>query len=272
MANRRPADPAHGAGKGSPRADRRAADRQGTRSSRPAAKAPESALARTVRRWGVPAVLAVAVVVAAGVIVAGMTAPPAPVANVVRPAQGPATAAVTVAEYSDYQCDYCGRWARQVEASFNSTFITTGKVRFEWHDDAWEGQESIDAANAARCAGDQGKFWEMHDLLYNSQNATPNTGAFTKDRLKSLGATLGLNATAFNACVDAGTYDAAVKSDTAAAQSAGINGTPAFSINGTPLEGYQTLEQMTAAIDAAASAVPAAPAASAAAASASAAP
>ena len=258
MANRRPADPAHGAGKGSTRSERRAAGHQGTRPSRPAPKAPESALARTVRRWALPAVLAVAVVVAAGVIVAGMMAPPAPVANVVRPAQGPATAAVTVAEYSDYQCDYCGRWARQVEASFNSTFVATGKVRFEWHDDAWEGQESVDAANAARCAGDQGKFWEMHDLLYNSQNATPNTGAFTKDKLKSMGATLGLNTVTFNACVDAGTYNAAVQADTAAAQSAGISGTPAFSVNGAPLEGYQTLAQMTAAIDTAAVTAPAA--------------
>jgi len=256
MANRRPADTANGASSKGTRAERRAAERQGAR-TRPGPRNGEPAIIRLGRRWLVPGTLLVAVVAAAWIVVSGLTAPPAPVANVVRPVEGSATAPVTVAEYSDYQCDYCGRWAREVEATFRSTFITSGQVRFEWHDDAWEGQESIDAANAARCAGDQGKFWEMHDLLYTSQNATPNTGAFSKDKLKSLGATLGLDATAYDACVDAGTYNAAVRSDTAAS-SASFSGTPAFSVNGTALVGYQSMDQLTAAIRSAASTAPSA--------------
>ncbi len=245
MASRHSPNPSSG-GKGT-RAERRAASRQDARSRQAPRSALEPAIPRLGRRWLLPAVLVVAAVAAGGIIVAGLTAPPAPVANVARPVEGSATAPVTVAEYSDYQCDYCGRWAREVEATFRSTYVATGQVRFEWHDDAWEGQESIDAANAARCAGDQGKFWEMHDLLYTSQNATPNTGAFSKDRLKSLGASLGIATTTYNACVDSGTYNAAVRSDTAMSSGA-FSGTPAFTVNGTPLVGYQTMDELTAAI------------------------
>ena len=99
----------------------------------------------------------------------------------------------------------------------------------------------------------------MHDLLYQSQNATPNTGAFTKDRLKSLATVLGLDATTFNACVDAGTYLDAVRADSSASQRAAGSGTPAFIIGGSLFAGYQTMDQLTAAVGAAsASASPAA--------------
>ena len=255
MANRHSPTPGSG-GKGT-RAERRAATRQDARSRQAPRSGPEPAILQLGRRWLFPAVLVVAVIAAGGIIVSGFTASPAPVANIVRPVEGQATAPVTVAEFSDYQCDYCGRWAREVEATFRSKFIATGQVRFEWHDDAWEGQEFLDAANAARCAGDQGKFWEMHDLLYTSQNATPNTGAFSKDRLKALGASLGLAATTYNACVDSGTYNAVVRSDTAISSGA-FSGTPAFTVNGTPLVGYQTMDELTAAITEAAAAAPSA--------------
>ncbi len=198
-----------------------------------------------------PAVLGIAAIAAVAIVVGGVTAPPAPVANVVRPTAGTSSAPVVVAEYSDYQCDYCGRWSRDIEEAFRTAFVDTGRVRFEWHDYAWEGQESIDAANAARCAGDQGQFWEMHDLLYLNQNATPNTGAFTKDNLKSMGASLGLETAAFDACVDAGTYDDAVRADGVTSQRTVGGGTPAFTIGGTLYAGYQTMDQLTAAVEAA---------------------
>ena len=260
MASRRPAETATAAGGKGVRAQRRAAARADAR-AKPAPRGAEQAVLRLGRRWLVPGIVLAAIVAAAGIVISGLMAPPAPVANVVRPVEGSATAPVTVTEYSDYQCDYCGRWAREVEASFRSTFIATGHVRFEWHDDAWEGQESIDAANAARCAGDQGQFWAMHDLLYRSQGSTANTGAFTKDKLRSLGATLGLDTASFNACVDAGTYNRAVQADTASATAAGFSGTPAFSVNGQPYVGYQSLAQLTTAISAAASSSPSASAA-----------
>jgi protein-disulfide isomerase len=231
------------------RAERRAAARNGMR-ARTAQAGPSSA-SRLMRRWAMPAVLAVAGVAAIGIIVSGLTAPPKPVANVVRPTEGAMSAKVVVAEYSDYQCDYCGRWSREVEAAFRTSLVDPGTARFEWHDYAWEGQESVDAANAARCAGDQNQFWAMHDLIYERQNASPNTGAFTKDKLKAMGASLGLDATAFNACVDAGTYNDAIRADSSASQRVAGAGTPAFTVNGTLLAGYQTIDQLAAAVSAA---------------------
>ena len=202
----------------------------------------------------------VAVVAAGGIIVAGLTAPPTPVANVVRPVEGSAAAPVTVAEYSDYQCDYCGRWSREVEATFRSTYVATGKVRFEWHDDAWEGQESIDAANAARCAGDQGQFWPMHDLLYHGaeRHGREHRRPFTKDRLKSLGAGLDRPRAPprYDACVDSRDLPRrSVGSGTASPRQGAVgSGTPAFAVGGTPLAGYQTMDELTAAITKAAAA------------------
>jgi protein-disulfide isomerase len=250
MANRRPADSgAKGANSTfATRAERRAATRRDTRAR--SAPASENRLLQLGRRWLMPVTLVAALAAAVWIVMAGVTSPATPAANVVSPTEGSATAPVTVAEYSDYQCDYCGRWAREVEDGFRSAFVATGQVRFVWHDMAWEGQESIDAANAARCAGDEGKFWEMHDLLYRAQGATPNTGAFTKDKLKALGATLGLDGK-FSACVDAGAYILAVRADSAASSNAGFSGTPAFTVNGRAYVGYQTLDQLTAAVTAA---------------------
>jgi protein-disulfide isomerase len=232
------------------RAERRASARADQR-----ARAPQPASARTggLRRFALPATLLGAGVIAGGIIVAGLGSP-APAAAIVRQSAGSSTAPVVVAEYSDYQCDYCGRWSRDVEAAFRSEFVDSGQVRFEWHDMAWEGQESTDAANAAHCAGDQGQFWEMHDLLYQSQHSTPNTGAFTRANLETMGGTLGLEPSTFNACVDAGTHVAAVEADTRASSQAGFSGTPAFSVNGRVMIGYQTLDELRAAIEAATSA------------------
>jgi protein-disulfide isomerase len=244
MASRRAPEPAP-----KTRAERRAAARSEAHDK--TAPAQPSQVGRLARRWAMPAVFAGAGIAAVAIVATSLMAPPKPVANAVRPVEGSATAPVVVAEYSDYQCDYCGRWAREIEATFRTSFVDTGKVRFEWHDYAWEGQESIDAANAARCAGDQGQFWPMHDDLYVNQNSTPNTGAYTKDKLKALGAGLGLYATSFNACVDAGTYNDAVRADGTASQRAVGSGTPAFVIGGQVYAGYQTMDQLTAAVAAA---------------------
>jgi protein-disulfide isomerase len=119
----------------------------------------------------------------------------------------------------------------------------------EWHDFPWIGQESRDAANAARCAGDQGKFWEFHDLLYRNQ-AGENSGAFSRDRLKALGATLGLEPGAFGGCVDSGTHGGAVQADFATTHSLGMNGTPTFIIGGQRIVGAQPFEAFASLIDA----------------------
>lgn len=166
----------------------------------------------------------------------------------VRPVLGQATAPIVIHEYGDFQCPSCGAFARLTEPKIRSAYIDTGKVRLVWHDFAWIGGESRDAANAARCAGDQSRFWEFHDLLYSSQNGE-NQGAFSRDRLKAMGLALHLDATPFDACIDAGTYASAVEADFADVRSKGFNGTPTFLIGNQRLVGAQPFEVFANLID-----------------------
>jgi protein-disulfide isomerase len=208
--------------------------------------------ARTLlRKWALPGFIGGAVLVVAGIFAFGggdstsVSGVPA-----ARPVLGNAAATVVIREYGDFQCPSCGAFARLVEPQIRATYIDTGKVRLEWHDFAWIGQESRDAANAARCAGDQGRFWDLHDLLYRSQGGE-NSGAFSKDRLKAFGASLGLDAAAFNACIDSGTHLGAVTADFADVSAKGFNGTPTFLIGSQRIVGAQPFSVFQAAIDAA---------------------
>lgn len=193
------------------------------------------------------AAIAAVIIVVVGLRSTGSAAAtsPAPV-----PVLGNPKAPVTLVEYADFQCPYCGSWAKSVEPQIKERYIDTGKVRLEWHDMAWIGDESRDAANAARCAADQGKFWEYHDLLFEAQ-AGQNSGAFSRDKLTALGARLGLDGATFGACVDANRHADAIQADLATANRLGITGTPAFFIGDRRIEGAQPFETFQAAIDAA---------------------
>ena len=230
------------------------AKRRGTNTDRPARAGSSVAPAgQRFRRWAIPGLLVAAVLVAIGVLAfgGGVTAsdPPGGTASV-RAILGRAEAPVLIREYGDFQCPSCGAFARLIEPQIRAAYIDTGKVRLEWHDFAWIGAESRDAANAARCAGDQGKFWEYHDLLYASQSGE-NQGAFSKDRLKSFGAGLGLETATFGACIDSGSHLAAVQADFADVASKGFNGTPTFVIGTQRIVGAQPFEVFQAAIEAA---------------------
>ena len=219
---------------------------------KPRPPSPRSGARTRLRRWALPGLIGAAVLVVAGIFALG-GASSAPAAGVVaspRPVLGNAAAAVVIREYGDFQCPSCGAFARLVEPQIRTAYIDTGKVRLEWHDFAWIGQESRDAANAARCAGDQGRFWEFHDLLYRSQGGE-NSGVFSKDHLKAFGAGLGLDAAAFNACVDSGSHLDAVAADFADVSAKGFNGTPTFLIGSQRIVGAQPFAVFQAAIDAA---------------------
>jgi protein-disulfide isomerase len=195
--------------------------------------------------------LAVLLVVGLSALASGSPA----AAAAVRPVLGRPDAPVIVAEYGDFQCPSCEAFFQIVEPQMKSDYIDTGKIRLEWHDFARIGQESRDAANAARCAGAQGAFWAYHDTLYSHQ-AGENSGAFTLDRLKAFGAQLGLIPSRFDACVDGGAYAAAVAADTAQAAQLGLSGTPAFVIGrpgaiGQRIIGAQPFGTFATAIDAA---------------------
>jgi len=144
---------------------------------------------------------------------------------------GDPKAPVTIVEYGDYQCSFCARYFQENEAMFISQYVETGKARFVWKDYAFLGQESIWAAGAARCANDQGKFWEYHNYLFNNQG-TGNSGAFSKSNLKKFASILKLNMSQFNTCLDSDKYTSVVQEETQAGSAIGVNGTPATFING----------------------------------------
>ncbi|MEX1171657.1 MAG: thioredoxin domain-containing protein [Chloroflexota bacterium] len=204
-----------------------------------------------IRAWALPSLFLVAGLSAVAILALTVTSPSSTGdVKAKRPILGDAAAPVLIREYGDFQCPSCGAFARGIAPQIRAAYIDTGLARLAWHDFAWIGPESRDAANAARCAGDQGQFWAFHDALYQNQ-AGENAGAFSRDRLKAFGDALGLEPTAFHACVDGDRYGAAVQADFAEVRRNGFNGTPTFVIGDQRIVGAQPFEVFAAAIDAA---------------------
>lgn len=159
----------------------------------------------------------------------------------VRHFKGEAEAPVTIIEFSDFQCPFCGRFATGAGKQIEAEYIKSGKVRFGYWPMAFLGDESLWAAEAGECAADQDKFWEFHDKLFSSQNGE-NQGAFSKENLKKFAEEIGLDTAAFNECMDSGKYTLIVQEQTNTANQLGVRSTPAFIINGLPVLGAQPFE------------------------------
>ncbi len=151
---------------------------------------------------------------------------------------GNADAPVTIIEFADFQCPYCGRFQTETFGQINDNYIASGQVRIGFQHFAFLGQESIWAAEATECASDQDAFWQYHDYLFAHQSGE-NGGAFSKEYLKQFAADLGLNTADFNSCLDSSKYAATVTAETQAAQQLGVRSTPTFVVNGRPVLGAQ---------------------------------
>jgi len=158
------------------------------------------------------------------------------------PSQGPETAPVTLVEFSDFQCPYCTnlsttlrqimqRYGPQIRLVFRNFPLT------QIHPYAEK------AAEAALCAGDQGQFWQMHDLMFQSQ------GQLEEESLKAKAAQLKLDMDAFNACLTSGKNAGKVKQDLYAGSKLGVEGTPALFINGRFVSGAVPLTEIVKIID-----------------------
>ncbi len=152
------------------------------------------------------------------------------------PVLGDNNAPVTIVEFADFQCPFCGEWQKTIFQELKSKYIETGKARFVFMDYAFLGDESTRAAQAARCANDQNRFWEYHDLLYTKQSGE-NEGAFIDDNLKQFAKELKLNEDEFNSCFDSNKYASQLNSDIVKADEYGVISTPTIYINGNKLEG-----------------------------------
>ncbi len=138
--------------------------------------------------------------------------------------RGSANAPVTMIEFSDYQCPYCKRHADQTVPELLKDYVQTGKVRYAFRDFPLTQMHPLaaKAAEAARCAGDQGKYWEMHDRLF------ANPAELQAEKLPVHARSIGLEEAAFRACLDDSRHAAAVQTDLDAGTELGIGGTPAI--------------------------------------------
>jgi len=159
-----------------------------------------------------------------------------------NPSMGSAGAPVTLIEFSDYQCPYCQR----VEPTLKRVLATyKDKVRFVWKDFPLTQihPQAFKAGEAAHCAGDQGKYWELHDVLFGKQ------AELQPDDLKRHALTLGLDADMFNKCLDSSKYAERVRDGVAEGGQLGVNSTPTIFINGRRLSGAQPYEVFAQMID-----------------------
>jgi protein-disulfide isomerase len=145
------------------------------------------------------------------------------------PFQGPADAPVVIVEFSDFQCGFCGRWYKETLPQILAAYPT--QVKFVYRDFTIFGEESVRAATAADCANEQGKFWEMHNRLFDRLENQENT-PLNDDTFISYAGELGMDTTAFSQCLTSERYVNEVLADYSAAQQYGLQGTPGFVING----------------------------------------
>lgn len=165
---------------------------------------------------------------------AAPTPTPTPPPNIADgPSVGSAAAAVTLEVWADYQCPYCRLEAMVYGGAIERAYVLPGIARIVYRDFAFLGQESTDAAVAARCAGrqDQGAYWRYHDLLFASQQGE-NQGTFKRENLVTLAGLAALDATPFSACLDDPTVAKAVADETAAGRALGIESTPTMRVSG----------------------------------------
>ena len=158
--------------------------------------------------------------------------------------KGNADASVTLIEYSDFECPYCLRHNSTMEQIFNE-YKDKIKIVFRHFPLSFH-QNAQKAAEASECAGEQGKFWEMHDKIFAANEA----GTMSIDSWKKDAAELKLDTKQFNACLDDGKYASKISEEQAGGQAAGVQGTPATFINGELVSGAVPYEQLKAAIEA----------------------
>ena len=162
------------------------------------------------------------------------------------PKRGTDKAPVTLIEFSDFQCSFCRKFWQTTLPLIEKKYISTGKVKFVYRHLAILGKHSVASAQAAECAGEQGKFWEYHDKLFASAGSPL---AFTDGKLKGYAKELGLKSQDFNQCLDSGKHLKKVEGETATAAFLGARGTPAFFLNGQLLVGAQPFQVFESAIE-----------------------
>jgi protein-disulfide isomerase len=163
------------------------------------------------------------------------------------PMLGRADAPVTLVEFSDYQCPFCQRFFATTLAAIKKQYVDTGKVRYVFRDFPLDQlhPQARTAAEAVHCAGEHGKYWEMHDLLFQNQKA------LALPQLTEHARTVGVDGAKFEECLSSGRYAARIERGLREGSALGVQGTPSFvvgkttagdAVEGVPIRGAQPLD------------------------------
>ncbi len=152
---------------------------------------------------------------------------------------GNPNAKISVIEYSDFECPFCSKLFFEIIPKIRENFIKSGKINFVYRHFPLRSihKNAQKAAEASECAGEQGKFWEYHDIIFENQNL------LSLDKLKSWAIELNLNTEQFNSCLDSEKYSSRIDSDYNDGLTLGISGTPATFINGKLISGALPYEE-----------------------------
>ena len=158
-----------------------------------------------------------------------------------QPSIGPEDAPIVIVEFSDFNCPYCRKWHQETFKALLESY--PDQIQFVYRDYPILTQESINAAQAAACANEQGAYWEYHNALFSGDYDLGSTA------YEAYAVELGLEAQELLDCVESGRYEDEIDNDAQFASSLGITGTPTFFINGIPLVGAQPISSFSKIID-----------------------
>lgn len=158
--------------------------------------------------------------------------------------KGDEDASVTIIEFTDYQCPYCQRHSLETMPRLLAEMIESGRIRYIIKDFPLESihPQAMAGAIAARCAGEQDAYWEMHDALFAEQQAWTEAAPAHNEYFTTMAGELSLDTDAFATCLESGRYDAVVQANLSEGLALGVRGTPTFFINGYPVTGAQPFE------------------------------
>lgn len=145
------------------------------------------------------------------------------------PMLGDPNAKITIVEWGDYQCTYCHLFHQNTKDQLIQEYVNTGKVNFVFRDFPLNGPDSVLAAEAAYCAGDQNKYWQYHDELYNNWGGE-RTGWVNQKSLDQFATNVGLDLNQFDTCMNDKKYETKVLENQQFGQEIGVDATPSFII------------------------------------------
>ncbi len=173
------------------------------------------------------------------------------------PMKGNPDASITIVEFSDFQCPFCAKFHENTLPQLDQNYISTGKVNFVYRDFPIQSihPNAIPAALASECADDQGKFWEMHDIIFENQRVWQDLQIpQSTDTFREYATEIGLNTDDFDSCMNSGKHIEEIGNDLEDGRLYGVTGTPGFFVGNekigfTKLIGAQPFSSFQKVID-----------------------